>query len=211
MINFTMVIDLWAVFTLALISPGPDFIIVSSTALSRGRLEGIKAAAGIACVTGVYAFVCLAGLSVLLEHYSWLMIGLKLGGGIYLVYLGSLLIWHSFSKTEAIENPSHTPSISVRRSSFSLGVLTCLTNPKAIVFFASIFSMALTKETTLETKMTLEMMVPLTAFIWFSVVAVGLSLSSMRTRYERWKMAMDRLVGGVLAALGLRLLFTADT
>jgi len=198
MIDYIALMHLLLLFVLALLLPGPDFMIVCSTALTRGAREGIKVAAGIALITGLYALISLMGLIVL-----------KVCGGIYLLYLGGSLIRGSFSKQRP--NPVSDMPLSIkRRSAFTVGVLTCLTNPKAIAFFASIFSMALTPATTLATKGALLCALPLIALCWFVLVALGMSRSALRQRYEKGRKFMDRFVGGVISLFGVRMVFSAN-
>jgi threonine/homoserine/homoserine lactone efflux protein len=60
---------LWALFTLffihlcALITPGPDFFMVSQTAISRSRTQAIYVALGISCAIFLWAFFTLLGLN----------------------------------------------------------------------------------------------------------------------------------------------------
>ena len=209
MIDYIALMHLLLLFVLALLLPGPDFMIVCSTALTRGAREGIKVAAGIALITGLYALISLMGLSVVFERYHGLIIVLKVCGGIYLLYLGGSLIRGSFSKQRP--NPVSDMPLSIkRRSAFTVGVLTCLTNPKAIAFFASIFSMALTPATTLATKGALLCALPLIALCWFVLVALGMSRSALRQRYEKGRKFMDRFVGGVISLFGVRMVFSAN-
>ena len=44
------------VFTFAIISPGPNFILVTNTALNRSRREGILTATGVATGSDIFAF-----------------------------------------------------------------------------------------------------------------------------------------------------------
>lgn len=208
MIDFAIILKILPIFVIALISPGPDFMIVSSTSLINGRIEGIKAAAGVASVISIYTFVSLIGLSALFEHYLWLVYVFKIGGGLYLLYLGYLLIRGSFAESPAPHGLAKKELSS--RNSYWAGVITCITNPKAIAFFASIFALALTSDTSFATKLAIEVVIPLTAFIWFSLVTLGLSTSVMRARYYRWKRTMNRVTGMILAFIGIKLLLQAD-
>ena len=206
MIEFAVLFKILSVFFLALVSPGPDFMIVSSMSLTRGRADGIKAAAGIASVIVLYTLVSLTGLSALFAHYLWITMGIKLCGGLYLMYLGYALWRSSLTKQIVAE----TIDVNVKKkSAYLAGVLTSLTNPKAIAFFASIFAIALTPDTGLATKAAIGVAVPALTFVWFSFVAFGLSKERVRVQYQRWQRVIDRVTGTVLAFFGLRLVLTA--
>jgi RhtB (resistance to homoserine/threonine) family protein len=205
MIDFGTLAKILPLFMLALVSPGPDFIIVSSLSLTRGRLDGIKGAAGIASVIALYTLVSLTGLSALFAHYFWMVVAIKICGGCYLLYLGIMLWRASFAKQNTI-----TPATDVKKkSAYKAGALTCLTNPKPIAFFASIFALALAPETSLATKAAITAAIPGITLIWFSLVAFGLSKPKMRARYQRCQRAIDRVTGTVLAFFGLKLILSA--
>lgn len=206
MIEGAVLFKVLSIAFLAMISPGPDFMIVSSIALTRGRIEGIKAAAGVATVIIFYTLLSLTGLSALFARYFWLAVAIKICGGLYLTYLG-FLMWKSSLKKEKEETVS--VKISKRRSAYLTAVLTGLTNPKSIAFFASIFALALTPETHLATKAVIAVAVPLMALLWFSFVAFGLSKEKIRLRYQRMRKTIDRLTGTVLAFFGLKLVLSA--
>ena len=74
--------------TLACISPGPDFAMVSRNGLLLSRRAGVLTAVGIGM--GVLVHVCytLLGLGLVLQQTLWLFSALKLAGAAYLVYLG---------------------------------------------------------------------------------------------------------------------------
>ena len=204
MLDVSAIIKIIPLFLLALISPGPDFIIVSSISLERGRFEGIKAAAGVSSVIFLYTFVSLMGMATLFERYMWLMMVIKLFGGTYLIYLGFLLIKASFS-SPLLSIKKAAPSL--RKEAYISGFLVCLTNPKAIAFFASIFALALTPHTSLTTNIFITLIIPLLTLAWFSIVAVSLSTPSVRIHYDRWRPFIDRMTGSILTNVGMRLLY----
>jgi len=206
MIDLGALFKILFVFFLALVSPGPDFMIVSSISLSRGRLEGIKAAAGVAAGIVAYTLVCLLGLSALFMQHVWLVLGIKMCGGLYLAYLGIGLIKSSFATPHAEEVVLADVK---KKSAFLAGALTNLTNPKAVAFFASVFALALTPETGFVMKSLIGVAIPLETLFWFSFVAFCLSDKRIRGRYQRAKHWIDRGVGGVLGFFGGRLFLYA--
>jgi threonine efflux protein len=210
MIEFGILFKILSIFLLALISPGPDFMIVSSMSLNRGRGDGILAAAGIASVIALYTLVSLTGLSALFAHYLWMMMAIKLAGGLYLLYLAALLWRGSLQPAQtSAQTPAEVPTAVKKKSAYLAGALTSLTNPKAIAFFASIFAFALTPDTNLATKLSIGAAVPLITFLWFSFVAFGLSKGKVRARYQRWQRVIDRVTGTVLGFFGLKLILSA--
>jgi threonine efflux protein len=72
----------------AVVSPGPNFLVVSRLALSRSRGSAIGAALGIAVGSLIYAALTMFGLSVLILRFAWLGDTIRIVGGAYLVWLG---------------------------------------------------------------------------------------------------------------------------
>ncbi|GAA5444464.1 hypothetical protein Misp06_02651 [Microbulbifer sp. NBRC 101763] len=128
-----------SMLVLALI-PGPGVLAVISRSLTLGLRQGLIAAAGI--VAGDYLFILLAllGLSTLAEAMGSLFVIIKYAGAAFLIWLGVNLILTS-GKGKAIKNEEKVPESSGGGifSSFLLGLLTTLGNPKAILFYASFF------------------------------------------------------------------------
>jgi threonine/homoserine/homoserine lactone efflux protein len=206
MVDYAALFKIVSIFILALISPGPDFMIVSSMSLARGRTDGIKAAAGVASVVFLYTLISLTGTSALFAHYFWMSIAIKVCGGIYLLYLGASLWRNSLARKTA--NAVQSPVTIRKRNAYLAGALTCLTNPKAIAFFASIFALALPPNTNITTNATIGVTIPIITLAWYSCVAFGLSKGKVRARYQRWQCVIDRLTGTVLAFFGLKLILS---
>ncbi len=122
-----------ALLVLAII-PGPGIMIVMSRTLSNGLRAGIITTLGI--VAGDYIFIALAigGLSALAQSFSELFTIVKYLGAAYLVYLGCMLI----------RQPAHTANKKVNTTlghsaNFMAGLVTTMSNPKAILFYVSFF------------------------------------------------------------------------
>src|SRR5690348_6399881 len=78
---------LGAVF-LGVISPGPSFIVVARNAIGLSRRAGLATALGMGTGGVIFSGLALLGLFTLLAQVQWLYIGLKIAGGLYLVYIG---------------------------------------------------------------------------------------------------------------------------
>jgi len=205
MIDYGDFFKILTVFSLALISPGPDFMIVSSMSLNRGCIDGIKSAAGTTLGISVYVLISLTGLSVLFMHYLWVGFLIRLCGGLYLIYLG-FSMWRA---SLGIKRKEALVVVDVKqKNAFWVGALTNLTNAKAIAFFSSIFALVLTPDMSLETKVALGVAIPAVNFMWFSFVAFCLSKDNVRARYQRWRQIIDRTVGTIMSFFGLKLLFS---
>src|SRR5450631_4421345 len=85
---YAIIIGATLIWLAAVISPGPNFLVVSRLALSRSRRSAIGAAFGIAVGSLIYAGLTMFGLSVLILRFAWLGDSIRIVGGAYLVWLG---------------------------------------------------------------------------------------------------------------------------
>jgi threonine efflux protein len=211
MIDYPAVMAVAVTFFVALVVPGPDFFLVSRTALVHGWRAAVAAACGIAFGLIFYAGLAVTGLAIILQEMAWLAVFIKVAGGCYLLWLAYHL-WRDARRSSATNSADEPyPAISGNnvRASFVAGLMTNLTNPKAIAFFTSIFALAVTDGSSIATKVTLWAMVPLLALAWFSFVAVGLARPRMRAAYEQSKIYIDYAAAGIMATFGIKILLSA--
>lgn len=196
----------------ATISPGPAFVCVSRNAL-RSRLQGIVTTAGVATGSLVYAVAAICGLGLLFKTFPWLFDALRYGGGLFLLYFAVMLWRHAREQIDFdLSTPAIDPPTPARhktlRSAFLAGLFVQLSNPKAVIFFGSIFVAILPPDSNL---LYLGLAVTLSVtieFAWFLLVAVFFSHVRLRVLYTHAKVYIDRITSGTLGALGLKLLLT---
>jgi threonine/homoserine/homoserine lactone efflux protein len=80
-----------------------------------------------------------------------------------------------------------------------------LGNPKIMVFFGSIFLSVLPADMPSWMDGTVLALVAFNEFTWFALLALLFSGGPARAFYRRAKFWLDRIMGGALALLGLRL------
>ena len=136
----TLFLTVAVLHIVALITPGPDFFFVSQTAVSRSRKEAMMGVLGITGGVMVWSGVALLGLNLILEKMAWLHSIIMVGGGMYLCWMGYQMLRSALRK----EKPSEElPAVELAHGgrSFLKGLLTNLSNPKAIIYFGSVFSL----------------------------------------------------------------------
>lgn len=202
------VLSIGSAITIGAISPGPSFVMVARTAVASTRGNGLAAALGMGVGGIVFATAALLGLQVLLASVPWLYLTFKVAGGGYLAYLG-YRIWHGANaplQLSASDGPDAQPTL---KRAFILGLGTQLSNPKTAIFYGSIFASLLPHDIPKALFVALPTIVFCIEAGWYSIVALALSSASPRDAYLRYKNWIDRLAGGVMALLGLRLIATA--
>ncbi len=192
-----------AAHLLAAMSPGPSFIVVMQQSVARSRRAGLLAAAGIGLGSALWAVLVLLGLSLILEQATWLYATLRLLGGAYLVYLG-IRLWLGARVPLDLSLPVAAVGASPWQS-FRIGLLTQLLNPKAAVFFGSIFVTLLAPDLPVWLKLAVVGLIFFNEFLWYAIVAYLFSTGSARQVYARSKTWLDRILGTCLALLGARL------
>lgn len=185
-------------------SPGPSFVLVARTSIGVSRRDGLAAALGMGVGGLVFGGLAFLGLRAALEQVGWLYAGLKVLGGLYLVYLASVL-WRS--ATHPIDAPaSAEPGQRLLRRSFALALATQLSNPKTAVVYASIFAAFLPASLPGWIAAAMLPSIFLVETGWYALVALGLSSGRPRAAYLRWRRGIDRAAGSVMGALGIRLI-----
>ena len=199
-----VLIGVFAIFLPALVLPGPDFVAVVRSSMTHGTRAGLLTTVGVSTGLCFYATLSLLGLSALLVEYQWLTWTVRVLGGSYLVYLGIRLL---LTKPQAIAvDVVEMPS---RNRSLLFGFLVTLTNPPAIVLFASVFATAVTPATPFWLMGVMIALVTASSLIWYACVSLFMSSSPVVRRFERMKHWIERMAGACFVALGGKVL--ADT
>ncbi|WDY56024.1 LysE family transporter [Pseudomonas sp. PSKL.D1] len=190
-----------AVMLLACISPGPDFIAVTSNALAS-RKRGLGVALGTAAGIVVWALLAMVGLGVLLTKLAWLYDVIRVAGVCYLLYLGikMLLGARKPSQALAIDTAANTSTSAPR-----VGFLVSMTNPKAAAFFGSFFITVLPPHAPVWVLGAAVVVVAAVALAWFSALALMFSTNRVRAAYAGLRRPIDALLGAALVGLGVHL------
>lgn len=198
-------LGLAVVHLLAVASPGPSTVLVIQTAAVSGRRAGLLAAFAMMLGALVWAAAALYGLQVLFARFDWLYVAFRVAGALYLLYLAYLLLRHAGALL-----PEADPSV-VRAGvwqGFGKALLLQPSNPKVMVFMGSIFISLLPAQPPAWMDATVLAIVAINEFTWFALLALLFSGGAARAFYRRTKLWLDRLMGGVLGLLGVRLLAT---
>lgn len=206
---FISIVALIGALTIGAMSPGPSFVLVARTAISNSRADGLAAAVGMGIGGVIFSVLVLLGLQAVLAGVPWLYLLLRFAGGAYLIYLG-LSIWCTATEPLVTAEFHRATPNSLGRS-FLIALGAQLSNPKTAVVYGSIFAALLPQELPISVALALPAIVFVVEAGWYAVVAFALSSESPRAAYLRTKAAVDRLAGGVLCFLGLKLVASSST
>jgi len=206
--EITALISIGSALFIGAISPGPSFVMVAKTAVTSGRANGLCTALGMGLGGFVFAALSLLGLNGLLLAVPALYIFLKIAGGLYLAYLG-LKIWRGAKQTLAMPTEGRVSTDSRYLKSAITGASTQLSNPKTAIVYASVFATFLPSLPSVSFSSAIVLLVFAIEAGWYCLVALALSSAAPRKQYLHYKKAMDRIAGGVMMALGLKLVTSA--
>ena len=190
------------VFLLACLSPGPVWVVITSTSITVSRRAGVLTGLGVAGATLTWATLAMLGLG-LLEQLAWLTVAFKLAGAAYLVWIGARMILGARRPAPAagsMPDPRHGGWIALRR-----GYLSSITNPKAAAFFGSIFVIMLPAYAPGWVYAAAVALLAVLSAGWHCGLAIVFSVAPIQAGYRRAKARIDTLVGAVLIALRVRL------
>lgn len=203
----TLFLTVALVHLVALMSPGPDFFFVSQTAVSRSRKEAMMGVLGITLGVMIWAGVALLGLNLILEKMAWLHTIIMVGGGLYLCWMGYQMLRGALKK-EVINAPAPQVELATSGRSFVKGLLTNLANPKAIIYFGSVFSLFVGDSVGETARWGIFVLIAMETFAWFTLVASLFALPAMRRGYQRMAKWIDGVAGALFTAFGLHLIIS---
>lgn len=206
---------------LAVISPGPDFAMVTRIALARGRRAGVFCAIGIGSGVSVHLAYTLIGLGVVFASNVWVLTALRYLGAAYLIWLGLSALWPDIRALFGKKNSGNASSFVTDApgpdqnrndeahssgSAFWIGFACNALNPKTMLFIVSLFSQVISPQTAVWQEIGYGIYIAACHMIWFALVALALTLPSVQARIAAIKSWIERAVGLCLAGLGIKLL-----
>ncbi len=188
---------------LVAMSPGPAFIVVSQQALTRSRNAGVVTALGVSVGSVIWVVLVVLGIAVLMAEAAWLYGLMRLIGGAYLIYLG-VQLWRG-AGAPLVEASRIDAAGSTLWRTFWRAILIQMLNPKAAVFFGSVFLTMLAPGAPVWLKGAALGLVFVIEFGWYFVVATTFSSKPARRIYGNAKAWLERGAGAWLALFGMKL------
>lgn len=193
------------VHLLAVASPGPDFAIMLRQALCQSRHNALLTAFGIGIGILVHISYSLLGIGLIIQQSLVLFSLLKVIGALYLTWIAIQCLR---SKAGGVYVETGNLPYQSGLAAFRLGFLTNVLNPKATLFFVSLFSVVISPGTPIEVQTAYGLYMAVATGLWFTLVATFFTLPRVRRVFNRFGHWLDRLMGGVLMILAGQLLFS---
>ncbi|AIR98205.1 LysE family translocator [Streptomyces glaucescens] len=188
---------------LAVIAPGADFAMIVRNSYLHGRRTGLLGALGVAAGVLVHVTYTMLGVGLLIASSAFLFTVVKLAGAAYLVFVGVRTFRaRAEVRVDLDAGSGLTPSAALRA-----GFLTNVLNPKTTLFVVSTFAQVVGPDTPVHQQAGYGLFMSLAHLLWFAVVAVFFSQDRMRTLMLRAQKVLNKVIGSVLAGLGVSLAF----
>lgn len=188
---------------LAVVLPGPDFIITVRNSIRYGYFKGTLTALGIGAGISIHVIYTLIGVSIIIKHSIWLMSILKVLSAMYLFFLGYKIL---------INNEKININFEIKEQglsnyhAFTMGFMTNALNPKATIFFLSIFTTLVSVTTPLKIQAVYGIWMCMVNALWFIFVAKFFSYSSIREQFLKNINLFEKGMGAGLILLAIILL-----
>ncbi len=205
--------EYWAEFLLvaglhlgAVASPGPDFAIVLKQSLVHGRKAAIWTSLGVGSAILLHVTYSLLGLGLLVRSSELWFTIVKFAGAAYIAWLG---IQSLQARPRSVsEVPAEPRATAGEMGAFMRGFLTNALNPKATLFFISLFVMAVSPTTPKRIQAVYGLWMAVATAAWFCLVAVLFTHDAIRGKFLRHGHWIDRALGVVFLAFAASLLLT---
>lgn len=206
----SLLLTICALHFVAQLSPGPDIILIAKSSALTTRRNTIHIIAGISLGIVLWVVLTLLGFTVLVEQFPWIQQVLMLIGGLFLAKMGWAMLsggLRSLKQSSALEDVQAQSS--AQKNYFLLGLFTNLSNPKTLIYFSSVFSLALSSSASDYLKAQLAVIIPLQTFLTFVLLMLLLSQPKIKAVYQRSGSYIDILSGALFLIFALWLGYDA--
>lgn len=185
---------------LVMVSPGPDMVLVLRNTFVGGRRAGLQTSMGILSGNLVHITYCVMGIGWLISQSIVAFSALKYLGGAYLIYLGIMSFRSGATTLDTNDLEGRRPN----RTWFVQGFVNNLLNPKGTLFYLGVFTMVITPETSTGAMLLLIFIMMLVSASFWLFFVYTLDRPPIREMIVRSQRTVNRIFGGLLLLLGMR-------
>lgn len=194
----------WA---LVMALPGPDIVAIAHSSVRHGRSAGFLTATGVTLGVAVWSLLSLMGIAAVLNSIPSLRNSLPIIGAIVLVGLGLLNLKPIFYKPNDVDKKANNLTSIMRTSSaFKYGLITNISNPKALIFFSAFFTPMMANYSETKARYFVFATLILTSFLVFNAIAMFFSIMRFKEVFD--KQFWDIIPGVLFILIGGYYLFS---
>ncbi len=185
----------------AVMSPGPDYVLISRQSIRYGRKIALWSAGGIGVGILFHSVLAATGILLLIASNDFYLSILKLICCSYLLYLGisSIVNTSDFNQTSLQKNRWSSSG------GFLVGLLTNITNIKALLFFITLFGVVLNTQHK-EILLIYGIYMAIATFIWFAFISFIFTSDIFRSRFIDYFKFFEKLLGVVLIMIAVQII-----
>ncbi len=201
-----MYFSLGLIILLCCLSPGSDFILVTRNSLAGSRKLGVFTALGIAFACMFHATYNILGIGLLIQTHKALFAVIKYLGALYLIYIGvqGFIALRANSNSQFKSNYENGSLIISNFEACKQGMLCNLLNPKAYLFFISIFTLLIDCKTlSFFTDLVIVFEIFTIVFLWFALLSIILSHRHVVNLYLKFSKNINLILCFALILLGI--------
>jgi threonine/homoserine/homoserine lactone efflux protein len=184
-------------------SPGPAILAIAGTSMTLGRRQGLAIAFGVTTGSWIWSTTAAFGLGTLMLSNAWLFEVIRYCGGGYLLYLAFNSMRNAITSNEPKPKPVIAKTFG---AAYWKGVAIHLTNPKAVMFFGSLFAIGVPTNSSLTSLGIVMGTVGLQSLIVFHAYALIFSTGRITSAYIRLRRWFEAAFAVAFGAAGLRIL-----
>jgi threonine/homoserine/homoserine lactone efflux protein len=197
--------------TILVITPGSTTALVVRNTLMAGWAAGLATAAGAAVANTTHATAAGLGLAVVFARWPAALTAIRLGGAIYLAWLGAVSVYRGITEADGGLRLASAAAVSgaareVHAGSFRQGLLLNLMNPTIITFYLVVVPTFLPSNATAWYYVGLASYHVVLAIICHSMWALGLDRLRQIFHAPRPRRLLEAATGVALLGLAIRVL-----
>lgn len=195
----TTLLILISVTFVAMMSPGPDMMLLVKYSAAKKHSTAALCIAGICSGVTVHVALSILGIAAVIAASTTLYFSLKLAGAAYLIYIGilSLLSKGGLQLDKTIKSRSGK-----RINPFRDGFLCNVLNPKVTIFILAVFTQIVDPFTPVSEKVLYGLCIVLESFIVWNVFVMLIRTRLVLSFIQRNQVTIERIVGVALIGFG---------
>ncbi|TCK08166.1 LysE family translocator [Marinobacterium mangrovicola] len=193
--------SLLLVCVMGAMSPGPSLAVVLRETVRNSRAHGVVAGLSHALGVGLWAFLTVHGLALLVAEHQTLYLTLSWAGAAYLAYMG-VQAWRHAGEGGALQVADG--SVHSLFGAARAGALVSLLNPKLALFFMALFSQFVSAEQSVLAQWVMVLTATIVDGAWYTLVALLLSHRRLLNALRRRAKLVERATGALLVGLAVR-------
>ncbi len=200
-----ILLSVLSIWSIAVITPGPNFFITAQTTVRHSRIAGIFVVLGTCTGTIIWSIAGYFGIAYLFVAAPWIYTTLKVAGGSYIIYLGITLVISACKSSDSLNIPQENYQNNF--SNWWKGLITNLSNPKTAMFITSLFASVLPKEPTIFIGILIVTLMVVISLVWYLFVVLLFSSDKVSNYYSRMHKWLESFAGIIFIAFGVKLVF----